>query len=208
MKKFLIVTMALVLVLGLSVTALAAGAESRQEARGKLAGEQRERLTEEQREIIQAKRIGLFETYYQDGVEDFLALQDEHKEFHIGAQADREELKEAIKSSFVAIKAAVENGDISKRDGRVEFIELKIKIRTMRNEMDLVRLDKIADQAAGNDRMMEIREEVKTLLAAEPVDSDAVALLLAESLELLRAHIDSDIYYHGLMLGIAEAYGF
>lgn len=200
MKKYLIVTMVLVLVLGLSVTALAAGAERNPELKA--------RITEEQRDDIQAKRMGLFETYYPEGLQEFLELQEEHKAFHEGALADREALKTSIQASFEAIKAAVESGEITMREGRVQFIELRMEVRTMRNEMDLVRLDKIADQAAGHDRMMEIREEVKALLAEEPVDSDAIAMLLAETLDILRTHIDSDVYYHGLMLDIAASHGF
>lgn len=200
MKKFLIVSIALILVMGVSVTAIAAGVEKRPEMKVQ--------LSDEQREVIQEKRMELFETYYPEGVEEFLALQEEHKAFHIGAKNDKEALIASIRASFEEIRTLVENGDISRRDGRVQFIELKIEVRTMKNEMDLVRLDKIADQSADQDRMKEIREEVKTLLSADPVDSDAVSQLLAESLELLKNHIDSDIYYHNLILGIAASYGY
>ncbi len=200
MKKVLIVVLALALVISFSITAFAdETVEPKPEKRQLAAQEREDRLN---------RVTHLFEEYYPEGLETFLELHENHKEFHEQAATDREMHIAAVRADFDEIRAAVESGELTRREGQVQIIELRIKIRTMRNELAVVRLEKIAVQGPLFDGMLEIREEIRTLLVTDPIDGEAIAVLLAESLENLAAHVENDIHYHSIFLDIAEGYGY
>ena len=205
MKKVITIIIAVVMVFALSATAFAAASDRAKEVTGDNNGkalgiEKQERNNERLRE--------LFAKYFSEGLEKLDEIQEDHREFHEEAKEDREELQEAIRADFDEIKSAVESGDLTRREGHIQIINLRMDIRSMRNEMDEVILEKIDAQAPVHDRLAEIREEIKGLLSTDPIDADAIAVLLEESLGLFETHLENDIYYHGLCQDIAESYGY
>jgi len=205
MKKVITIIIAVVMVFALSATVFAAAGDRAKEVtrenNGKALGiEKQERSGDRLRE--------LFVKYFSEGLEKLDEIQEDHREFHEEAKEDREDLQEAIRADFEEIKSAVESGDLTRREGHIKIINLRMDIRSMRNEMDEALLEKISAQAPVHDRLAEVREEIKGLLATEPIDEDAIAVLLEESLGLFEIHLENDIYYHGLFQDIAESYGY
>lgn len=205
MKKVLVIAIAVVLVFAVSITAFAAPGNADSEATvEKTEMAEKEISAEDRAEKLKA----LFVTYYEDGVEELDEIQAAHISFHENAKLDREALRAAVEAERGAIKAAIESGDLTKREGRVEFIELRIGIRDMRNDVDELLLDKIEAQAPVHDRMIEVRTEMKALLETEPVDSESIQVLLVETLSLLTSHLENDQLYHGLFMDAVAGYGF
>jgi len=205
MKKVLAIIIAVVLVFALSATAFAAASDRAREVTGENNGKA---LGIEKQEKTRERLRELFAMYYPEGLEDLDEIQEDHREFHEEAKEDREELQGKIRDAYEEIKAAVEAGDLTRREAHVQIINLRMDIRSMRNEFDEVLLEKIEAQAPVHDRMAEIREEIKLLLAIDPVDADAIEALLIETLGLLELHLENDIYFHGLFQDIAESYGY
>ena len=205
MKKILIIVLALALVIGISATTFAEASDRAKEVTEENKGKA---LGIEKQEERDGRLMKLFELYFPEGVEDLKEVREEHVAFHEQAKSDFEALREAIKADFDEIKAAVESGELSRREGQVLIINLRMEIRLMRNEIDEVNLAKIEAQGPVHDRILEIKEEIKVLLSVDPVDEDAMKALLIESLGLFETHLDNDIYFHGLKVDIAAAYGY
>ncbi|MCK5759370.1 MAG: hypothetical protein KAH14_09790 [Clostridiales bacterium] len=205
MKKILILAVALIMVLAVSVTAFAATGETEKKV---VSESKRDSLALENQEGRGERLRALFTEYFEEGLDELIEVQEAHISFHENVKVYREEVKNAIAADFEAIKAAVESEDLTRREGRVELIELRMSIRNMRNEIDEVLLQKIEAQAPVHDRMVEVKDEVKTLLEADPVDADAVKFLLEETLSLLSLHLGNDELYHGLFVDIAIGYGY
>lgn len=205
MKKVISIISAVVLVFAISVTAFAAASDRAKEVtsenNGKAVGIEKQ---ENNREMLRE----LFAIYYPEGIETLDEIQAEHREFHEQAREEREELREEINADFDKIREAVENGDLTRREGYVQIINLRMDIRLMRNEFDEVLLEKIDAQAPVNDRLAEVRQEIRGLLETEPIDADAISVLLAETLDLLQTHLENDMYYHGLFQDVAASYGY
>ena len=204
-KKAITIMIALVLVFTVSASAFAAASDRAKEVTDENNGRA---LGIEKQEGDGERLKELFATYFPDGLDALEAHQEAHKDFHETAKAENEAIREAVRADFEAIKDAVEDGSLTKREGKVQTINLRMDIRNMRNEIDLVLLDKIDAQAPVHDRLAEIRQEIKSLLETDPVDGDAIALLLEESLGLFEEHLENDIYYHGLMMDAAASYGY
>ena len=205
MKKVLIIAVALVMVFAVSVTAFAATGETEKRV---VDESKRDALTSKNPEDRGERLRALFTEYYEEGLDELIEYQDTHISFHEAAKTYKEELKITIKTDFDAIKASVESGDLTKREGRVESIELRMSIRNMRNEIDEVLLTKIEAQTPVHDRLVEVKGEVKALLEADPVDADAVKLLLEETFSLLSSHLGNDTLYHGMFVDVAESHGY
>ena len=203
-KKILIIAAVVVLALSVSAVALADTSGTRDIENGKALGLEKQ----EQRETAGRLIYRLFNKYYPEGLETLLETREAHREFHEEAREDREELAQAIREAREEIKEALEKGDIDRVEARRLFGQLKSDVEAMKSEFAEVRDEKRAAQEPIRERLAEIRSELKVLLGEDPVDGDSVKALLEESLGLFIQHLDNDIYYHGIFLGIAESYGF
>ncbi len=191
------------MVFAVSITAFAATGETDK----KVVDESKRDALASENQVERGQRLrALFTEYNEEGLDELIEVQDAHMSFHENVKAYREEVKIATKADFDAIRAAVESGDLTRREGRVELIELRMSIRNMRNEIDEVLLQKIEVQAPIHDRIVEVKDEVKALLEADPVDADAVKLLLEETLSLLSSHLGNDELYHGMIVDIIVGY--
>lgn len=203
-KKILVIAMVVVLVLSVSAGVFAASSEMVDKAKV-LAGSETRR---EKIEKTQRRLMHLFEEYYPEGVEELDSVWQEHREFHLSALEDREEMIEAIREDHKEIEDALESGEIEKTEARGLYKELKDNIAAMRAEFSLVAEEKKSAQLEVRDRMTEIKDEIRALLEGDEVDSTAVNALLFETLGLFEQHLDNDILYHNQFEEIASNYGY
>lgn len=137
----------------------------------------------------------LFNTYYPEGLSYHESLQAEHESFHQERQAVKEATLAEKKAEKDAIKAAVEAGEMTRIEGLEALLELLKAQEPIRTELEAIKAAKQAEADIIKAERQALGQAMRTLLQEETIDEAAVASLLAEASDLLRAHIDMDYYY-------------
>jgi len=160
----------------------------------------------------------LFETYYPEGLDEFEALQAEHRAFHEGQSAIREAhkatidaMKEDIKSEMIAIRTALEAGEITEEDAASQRAEIRSGIEEHRAEMlitktaiDEILSNKQSEVDAIKALNVENRAVIQAALASDPIDTAAIISGLQTVTDLLEEHIAVDYDYAEQVSAVIE----
>jgi len=196
------VTLVLVIAMMLSLSAMVfAEDETGNEDQGvkteriRVAKEERVKLSKEER--IE-KLLSLFLDYNPGQYDEMIAAMAEHEAFHTDAKAYFEALREAFKVEKEALKASLENGDISQEDFDAIVAEKREAHAINKEERQVLKAEKQAAVAAIKEEKMIVTSALRQALKAEVVDEVAVQVYLSQLVDLLNQHIEVDQYYFNL----------
>lgn len=141
----------------------------------------------------------IFETYYPEMLDTYLSLDAEHMAFHDAQRSERQALIEAGKATFNDIRKAVQDGEMTREEGKAALDAIREEHSTTRSEIQAVLELKKAELEASKADNEAVRESLKTLLSAEVKDEAAIQAALDQAMTLLEHHIAIDEKYAALI---------
>jgi len=178
-KVLVILALVLVLLAGMAVTAFAAPGDEK----------------DEKKQGDGKSLARLFLLYDPDSLDDYLAFREEHKAFHEGRQAQREQAKQDIRDGLNAIIDAVLAGEMTVDEARDAIEAARANMDAARGELSAIGEAKKAENESIRSQIESARAQIKTELEAETVDEAQVASLLGQIMALHDQHLAADYKY-------------
>lgn len=141
----------------------------------------------------------LFDKYNPTAKQEFLTLQEEHREFHEERSVIRLEIIQNYSGQVSSITGQVADGTITPAEGREQLQALRAGVKSIREAIAAVLEPKKAEIEAIKNQAEAVRDSIKDALKEDEVSESQIAGYLDQLVDLLNQHLEIDFKYAALV---------